>query len=341
MDKHISILSARFISDDKWQEKVTCIYELMPFIEKKSPFLFFLKFLNRTYKYLNKFKFVIGIKLFINRKKYDIIISNSIEQALIFSFLSLIFGKKRNIHIFNEIYFQFPTSFRHKIRPFIFKLFVNKINFIRVSSKNEIKHYSKLLNIKENKFWFLPYPTPIQEPYFSFEDEGYILSSGKQYRDYDTLVKAVDGLGLKTIIVSDYNSMNKVKPCDETTVYYNITKSQYIDLLMKAKIVVIPLNNDFCSCGQIALLEAMSYGKSVIVARVTGTIDYIEDGSTGLFYEMGNYSDLRNKILNLYRNDNLRYKLANNALKYIKKNLTYNVFVQRYLQFIENKWNEF
>lgn len=340
MDEKISIISARYIKDKKWEENVKCIYELIPFDGKTNIPLFISTFINKTIQYLNKYKIFIGIRLFFNRSKFNVIISNSIEQAITFSFLTMIFGKRKIIHILNELYFQAPLSFRNKIRPWIFKCFINQINYIRVSSLNEIDNYSRILNLQKNKFWFLHYPTPVIYPRFSNEDEGYILSAGKQYRDYATLVKALNGTGLKTIIISDYKSMNKVKPCDEIFVYYNISKNKYLELLRKAKMVVIPLNNDFCSCGQIALLEAMSYGKSVITAKVTGTKDYIEDYNTGLFYEMGNPIDLKNKILKLYENDDLRYKLSNNAFDFVKTNFTYNIFAEKYLQFIEDKWNE-
>ena len=132
--------------------------------------------------------------------------------------------------------------------------------------------------------------------------------------------------------------MKEIDTCDEVTVYYNISKEEYLSLLVKSKFVVVPLRNDFSSCGQVSILEAMSLGKPVIVAKVAGSIDYIEDGRSGLFYEKGNYMDLRKKIILLSENRELRTALAEEALSEIKNTYNHEVFSTRYYHFINEKW---
>ena len=203
-----------------------------------------------------------------------------------------------------------PITLRNKIRPFVYRHFFKNVDYIRVSSKKEIINYSNLLNFDQNRFWFNPWPSHVSDPKIVNNEEGYIFSAGKQYRDYSTLINAVKGTGYVLILVSDRNSMKDVECCDELTVFYDIPKQEYFDLLLKSKIVVVPLNTDFCSCGQIALTDAMSYGKPIIVTKVTGSVDYIEDEKSGLFYEKGNYNDLRKKIVLLSENKELRNTLS-------------------------------
>jgi glycosyltransferase involved in cell wall biosynthesis len=274
----------------------------------------------------------------VYRKRFDIIITASDNQALVFSVLCSFFGKKRNLHILEELYINEPLKFIRKIRPFIYRLFFKHVDYIRTSSTREIENYSKILRIDSNRFWFLPYPSPVVNPVITITGEDYILSAGKQYRDYSTLIKAIRGTGYKIIIVSDRNSMKDVQLCDEVTVYYNISKEKYLDLLLKSKFVVVPLSNDFCSCGQFAFLEAMSYGKPAIVAKVTGSIDYIIDGKSGLFYKKGDFMDLREKIILLSTNNELGTKIAKEALLSIKNVFNQDVFVTSHFQFIEDKW---
>jgi glycosyltransferase involved in cell wall biosynthesis len=57
-------------------------------------------------------------------------------------------------------------------------------------------------------------------------------------------------------------------------------------------------------------VEAMKAGRPVVAGRAAGSIELIRDASTGLFYEVGNPSDLAEKVLVLSRNPVLRYRIA-------------------------------
>lgn len=340
MKRKPRILTSRTIHHKEWVTNTTSIFEFNSFSKINKWPTIIKKPLIKTRKYLNKYDVIVGMRLFTNRIKYDVIISASGNQALAFSLLSLIFRKRKRFHILEEIYLQEPIKLKNKIRSFIYKLFLKDLNYIRVSSSPEIENYSKLLNIDKNRFWFLPYPSPVINPAIVNSEESYILSAGKQYRDYSTLMKAIKGTGFRLVVVSDRNSMKSVETSDEVTVLYNISKEKYLDLLSKSKFVVVPLSNDFCSCGQIALLEAMSYGKPVIATKVVGTVDYITDGKSGLFYEKGNSEDLRNKIISLNGNMKLREKIAREALAAIRTKFNQDVFVTEHFKLINEKWDK-
>jgi glycosyltransferase involved in cell wall biosynthesis len=334
------ILTTRWIIKKEWLNNTINIYEdsSIPAFTKLPVSI--RKRITSLYKYLNKFDVFVGTRLFLNRKKIDIIVSATILQAITYSFLNSVFLGKKKLHILDSIYLNEPDKFKSKIKPFILRPFLQKVDYIHVNSTREIENYSKVLKIDRNKFWFYYYPSHVKNPRIIDSDEGYILSAGKQYRDYATLIKAVKGTGYKLIIVSDEGSMKEISPCDEVTVFYNISKEKYFDLLFKSKFVVVPLSSDFCSCGQIAFLDAMAYGKPVIVAKVTGSIDYIEDGKSGLFYEKGNELDLRSKIKLLNENKELRDSIAQEALSAIINNFNYEVLVTKFCQFIDEKWKE-
>ncbi len=340
MDKRVSILTARIIGEEKWQENSKNIFELFPFSENKNIPVFVRRFVLKLYKFFNKFDFIIGARLFLNRKNFNVIISNSINQAIMYSFLSMIFGKKNKIHILNEIYFQAPISLRRKLRPAVFKIFVKNVDYMRTSSNKEIDNYSTLLNIDKNRFWFLPFPTTISHPEIINTDENFILSAGKQFRDYATLIKATKDLDIKLVIISDNNSIKDIEVSEEVEVYKNIPKSHYLDFLSRSKLVVVPLANDFTSCGQITVLEAMSYGKPVITTKVAGTMDYIVDGKTGVFYKIGDVDDLKNKIIYLLDNEDVRAVIIEQALQTVKLNFTHQFFVSQYLKFIDEKFQK-
>lgn len=334
------ILTTRWTIKKEWLNNTRNIYEFCSFSERKRLPLLIKKQVGRLCRFLNKNDNFIGLRLFLNRKRFDVIISATLTQAVVYSLLCLFFGKGNNLHILDSVYFNEPGTLRSRIKPVMYKKFLQKVDYIHVNSAREILNYSTILKIDKNKFWFSHYPSHIRNPEIIEYNEGYILSAGKQYRDYVTLISAVKGTGRKLIIVSDKESMDNVDTCDEVTVLYNISGEKYFNLLKKSKFVVIPLSSDFCSCGQIAFLDAMSYGKPVIVARVTGSIDYIEDRKSGLFYEKGNYLDLREKIAMLDNDGELRNKLAQEALAAVKSTFNYDVLVTKFCNFIDEKWQE-
>jgi glycosyltransferase involved in cell wall biosynthesis len=313
--------------------KLTTIQTYTPLLGKNR-YRFTYQLLKKFYTICNNYQVLTGARLFFNRKEFDVIISGYIIQALTYSFLGMIFRSHRKLHLLNEIYLNEPSSVKRKIRPFIYRMFLKNIDYIRVSAREEISNYSLALKVPEDRFWFNPWPSFVKDPEVKNAKGDYILSAGKQFRDYATLIRAVSGTGCRLVIVSDRKSMEGIETSQEVEVVYNISKQEYFELLVNSRFVVVPLYNDFGSCGQISILEAMSYGKPVIAARVTGSIDYIEDGISGLFYEIGNYEDLRGKILSLNGNPELRETIAMKSVNRIKEFFTPEIFARNYRNFI-------
>lgn len=68
----------------------------------------------------------------------------------------------------------------------------------------------------------------------------------------------------------------------------------------------------------IVLLEAMASGAPVIASDIDGYNEVVKDGENGILFEKGNYKELSEKILMLYKNKNLRKKIAERGLKFAK-----------------------
>lgn len=333
------ILTTKWVIRKEWANESENIYDYFPLLHNGKVPSILGRIIKDLYRLFDRFDFFIGVRLFINRKNFDAIISTNCNQALVYSILGMIFKRNRKLHFLNEIYLHEPVILKNKIRPFLYRHFFSNIDYMRVSSRNEILNYSDLLKTDKGRFWYNPWPSHISDPEIITSDKDYILSAGKQYRDYSALVKAIKGTGYKLIIISDKYSMKDIELCDEVSVLYNINKEEYFNLLLGSKFVIVPLSNDFCSCGQVAFLEAMSYGKPVIVTRVTGSIDYFENGISGIFYEKGNDEDLRQKIILLNENPELRESISREALNAVKNEFNFEAFKSRYSQIISDKLN--
>lgn len=92
------------------------------------------------------------------------------------------------------------------------------------------------------------------------------------------------------------------------------------NIIARSSFVVVPSEwNENCS---MVVLEAMSHGKPVIGARVGGIPEQIEDGKTGLLFDMGNIRQLTDKMTEL--NDDIEKRKAMGKAARIKLERDYS-----------------
>jgi len=110
----------------------------------------------------------------------------------------------------------------------------------------------------------------------------YILAAGRESRDYELLVAAVDGLGIDLVIAlgslwapADDDSWRARIPPNVT-----VTTTDYVglrDLYAGCAFVVVPLRETDVQNGITTIQEAMSMGKAVIASRTRGQGDLLAD----------------------------------------------------------------
>jgi glycosyltransferase involved in cell wall biosynthesis len=79
-----------------------------------------------------------------------------------------------------------------------------------------------------------------------------------------------------------------------------------------------------------SILEAMACGVPVIATRVTGNVDLIEDGVTGLLVSPGDVQELAGALLTILANPEKGKDLARRALEMVQHNYNLNTMVERY-----------
>jgi glycosyltransferase involved in cell wall biosynthesis len=84
----------------------------------------------------------------------------------------------------------------------------------------------------------------------------------------------------------------------------------------------------------VVLLEAMSAGCAVITSNTTGCREAV--GNAGLLVEPTNSSDIRQKLMFLIGNDDIRKKLARNSLERIRTELNWDILIKKYITCYEN-----
>jgi len=86
------------------------------------------------------------------------------------------------------------------------------------------------------------------------------------------------------------------------------TGDELIRLIQEAAFVVVP-SEWYENCSMV-VLEAMALGKPVIASRIGGIPEQVEDGKTGLLFDMGNGSELAHKMMVAWESPELRKRMG-------------------------------
>ena len=113
------------------------------------------------------------------------------------------------------------------------------------------------------------------------ESGSYYLSAGRSNRDYDFLVRSwPEGEHLHIVCDNGLQTGNGEKGAD-IQVLTHCYQEEFLAEIANCRAVVIPLQNENISSGQLVILQALMMGKPVIVTRNAAIGDYIRDGENG------------------------------------------------------------
>ena len=128
-----------------------------------------------------------------------------------------------------------------------------------------------------------------------------VCSAGLEYRDYPTLVQAVDGMDVDVILAaaspwSKRRSTITGSKLPDNVRVCRLTYNELRELYKSSRFVVLPLEDVDFQAGVTTILEAMAMGKAVICTRTRGQTDIVVEGETGLYIEAGSPVALRTAI---------------------------------------------
>jgi glycosyltransferase involved in cell wall biosynthesis len=169
----------------------------------------------------------------------------------------------------------------------------------------------------------------------------YILAVGRERRDYRTLLAAVDGTGLKLIIVASslWAGRRRMKVEDvpeRVTILRYIPHVDLRELYANARLVVTPLFDVPYAAGVNATLEAMAMGKPHIVTRTAGICDYVVDEETGVYAPPEDALALRRQILRLWHSPADGRRLGENARQAVDEGMNLDTYARRIAQLVQD-----
>lgn len=167
--------------------------------------------------------------------------------------------------------------------PALQRLGLRGMDWMTVPTQHEQRVYMRLSGWTEDRCLFCPLgsydgfeglpPAPLQP---------YIFSGGRSGRDYGTLFAALQQTAIPAIVNARPFNVRGLKIPQNVRLNDLLPADAYRNLHWGARFVVIPLQDVDEAVGLTAILYAMAAGKAVIVSRVSGVEDYVQDGVTGL-----------------------------------------------------------
>ena len=128
-----------------------------------------------------------------------------------------------------------------------------------------------------------------------------ICAVGLERRDYETLLRAVEGLDVHVVIAAASPWAKRAEGVATRNIPANVTVQKFTQyelrqLYADSSFMVMPLENVKFQAGVTAILECLAMGKAVICSRVPGQTDVVSEGDNGRYVPPGDPVILRTEI---------------------------------------------
>ncbi len=196
---------------------------------------------------------------------------------------------------------KFCPEDKNKLKE-LYKIPANKIIILTVSRLKKIKGIDVLIHA---------FYSVLKE----FRDIELLIIGDGDYRN--NLIKIVHRLDLTNKVKFLGNILN-----DNLPDYYNLSDIFVLPTLAKEGLPWV-------------IVEAMACRIPVIASNIGGIPNVIKDMENGLLFKTGNVKDLKEKILLLLHNPQLKDKIANNGYETVKKSFSEEIMIEKTLGVIE------
>lgn len=289
------------------------------------------KIFNVYIKYL-----IFPFRIFIKRNNYGRILAWQQFFGLLLAFYCRLFKVKKYPKIIVMTFIYRPKGgLIGKIYYKFMKYIVSSkyIEKLICFSESEVEHYSKIFNLDSEKISYCLYGDREKIKYSHIKSnvsKPYFLSAGRSNRDYNFLINSLRDTNYEVCIICDKLKNEKIS---NIKIENNVYGEQYLEYMKNCFAIIIPLEDEIISSGQLVFLKAMEYGKPVIITKNKSVNSYIINGYNGLIIEKDK-SQLIQAMELLKTNKDIYDKLSQNAIEYFNSNFTIEAFANRIAEII-------
>lgn len=210
---------------------------------------------------------------------------------------------------------------------------------------------ARAAGFRDDQLHVLPYQVDVEFWRSAASPTAHIMSAGQEFRDYATLLRAVDGLPVPVRVAAGSPWSHRKNNFRDTDVPTNASfqRLEYGALREaydSARFVVVPLHDVNFQAGIITILEAMAMAKAVIVSRTSGQVGTVtgplmQDGrmhdvgerawpeATGIYVTPGDDRGLRDAISYLMDHPEVATRMGAAGRRHAEAEFSLDHFVHR------------
>lgn len=172
--------------------------------------------------------------------------------------------------------------------------------------------------------------------------ENYILYVGRieNVKGIRTLINAVNGTGIKLKIVGAGGADEELRQFVKKEQMNNVeflgfqNKQSVFELTLNSKFVVCP--SEWYENFPFSIIESFLFSKPVVGSMIGGIPELVKHGETGYLFEHGNTEDLRQKLVQLWNNDNLIQEMGVKAREHVYRIVNFETHWKKLHSIINN-----
>ena len=257
------------------------------------------------------------MKGMLNRENYDIVHAFNVPSAFAMRYAK---GKKKILSI-HGMFSEQVNSLHSKTVSSIATNTESKVlkwpNKLTTDSKYIQRLYKEKLDID---FEYLPSPLDVEK--FSVIRDVKKIEKQVAYVGRDSHEKGID------ILQKAESQINgNVVYCTD------LTWEDAMSVIKSSSVVVVPSRMESLPT---TIKEAFYLNVPVVGANVGGIPELITDNETGLLVPPENPDKLADRVNELLSNTKKAEKIADNGNDFVKKNMTWDIVLPKYIQFYEN-----
>jgi glycosyltransferase involved in cell wall biosynthesis len=269
------------------------------------------------------------------KTRYDLVVAWGGQNGFFYALLRSLVGQKQPPLIILSFNLQGVLSHFLGLARFGMR----SVSRVVVFTPSEVEKYRRMLSLAPEAISYSPHgwydpmrwyvPGETQEAAALAQNGRFIFTSGRSYRDYATLARAVAGTEACVKVSSrPFNLDGLDLPQNmEAMGWLDYRVAQ--DYMYESSFYVVPLQTIDFAGGDSSLLQAMSFGKAVVATRAPSTETYLEHGKTGLLVEPGDVESMRRAILHLWQNPDEAIRMGKEARRRFEENHTMDKLAQR------------
>jgi len=296
---------------------------------KKLSYYSNIEFESLGFEHRNKLHLIYNsFKLFKNRNKYKKIICWQQMYGIFLAYFCNLFKVKKNFGIVVMTFIYKPKkNIIGKVYDRIFMKAVRSqyIEKIICYSKYECDFYANYFKTDRNKFFDTFFVLEdVARKYGKIQNKKYILDVGRSNRNHDLIIDVFNNTDINVQIIDSTFKMRK--KCTNNIVLLDniIYGDKLYEKIRDCLAVIVILQNPNISSGQTVFMQAMMFGKPIIVSK-SNTIDsYVIDGYNGFVVNgEDEIMEITEKLLN---NEKFYEKISKNSRKMYDDNFSFDKF---------------